>query len=616
MKELFKLNRIKESEMLDDISNFLRETYRQSYQQFTPASPYGQILLVLARIGQMMFYYIEDSITELFLDTASRPDNIRQLATLAGHNPARAVSAQGTLFLAYNGVVPAMIGTSVSIPNFVRLKCADNGLDYVGVLGQDRMKVDLFGNRTKIYLKIIQGKVESQQFTATGLDVQSYAAITAGGSFVEQYFLNVFVNGEKWRKYDSLQDIPRLAKGYITKTGISGGIDIFFGNENFGAVPTEGATIIVEYLLSNGESGNIRETAGVGFEFIDIGSDITGADIDLNKIFNIGISAQIGFGSNPETTNLTRLLAPGTSRSYVLANTSNYSHFFEKMQIFSYINVFTKYVPNDPWYDNVVYSLLLPDIKKRIRTGESYFTIPVDYFQLTDTEKAKLQNVIEESGQKVLGTTVHFLDPIFKRYAINIQITAWSGYNKDTIRENIISKMSEYFLNFKRKDLMPKSDLIAIIESVEGVDSVSVYFVSKLVEAELALLLNPDTVTNSSGILRPSEGELLIANYTKAAVSADKPVTELTNNEKLKILLELDSVKTFINKHLDSNGDIIINKGEIPLIRGGWKDRFSKTYFDLVDKEKNCAINVNFIKETEKDIYSDINKSNVNNLRK
>jgi len=505
--------------MLDDISNYLRKTYGQLNQQFTPASPYGQILLVIARLSQLMLYYIEDSITELFLDTASRPDSIRGLARLTGHDPARAVSAQGVLFLAYNGVVPTMSGSTVSIPNFIRLKCLENGLDYVGILGQDRLTVDLQGTRSNILMRIIQGKVESQTFTGTGLSMQSFAAITQSSVYVEQYFINVFVNGERWKRYDSLQDIPREEKGYIVKTGISGGLDIYFGTGNFGTIPGEGSTIIVEYLLSNGESGNIRETAGISFEFIDSGSDITGSDIDLNKIFNIGIASQIGFGSNPESTSLTRLLAPGQSRSFVLANTSNYISFFEKMQLFSFINVFTKTNHNDPWYDTMIYVLLLPNIKKRLRAGENYFTVPKEYFKLTNVEKAKLLNVIEESGQRILGTTVHFLDPIFKKYAINIQLTVWGGYDKDVIRDTVISKMSEYFLNFNRKDLLPKSDLIAVIEAIEGVDSVSIFFVSNEIENKLTYLLNPDTVKTSTGVLAPGEADLLLTKYNNYATN-------------------------------------------------------------------------------------------------
>ena len=308
---MFQLNRLKMDDMLDDVATYIQAVYAQSIQQFTPASPWGQIVMVLTNMAQLMFFYIEDSATELFINTASRPDSIRGLARLAGHNITRAISASGTLFLSYNGIIPSMIGNTVIIPNFARIKCKDNGLDYVAVLGQDQIKVDLFGNRSKVFLKILQGVIESQQFTGTGEVGQSFSAIVPNGVSIDNYFVNIFVNSEKWKIYGSLQDIPRDTKGCIVYTGIGGGIDIYFGNGNFGAIPDDGSTIVAEYLLTSGELGNIREVSGVSFEFLDTGRDITGAEIDLNGIFNIGLATTLSFGANPEPTYLTRLLAPG-----------------------------------------------------------------------------------------------------------------------------------------------------------------------------------------------------------------------------------------------------------------------------------------------------------------
>ena len=36
---------------------------------------------------------------------------------------------------------------------------------------------------------------------------------------------------EKWKKYESMLDIPRNGKGFIAKTGITTGLDIYFGNQ-------------------------------------------------------------------------------------------------------------------------------------------------------------------------------------------------------------------------------------------------------------------------------------------------------------------------------------------------------------------------------------------------
>jgi hypothetical protein len=172
----------------------------------------------------------------------------------------------------------------------------------------------------------------------------------------------------------------------------------------------------------------------------------------LNTIFNVGIATPISFGANSEPIKLTRLLAPTLSRSFVLANTRNYKHFFERMQYFSYIDAYTKFDPKNPFIDNIVYLLLIPDITKKLKTGENYFTIKQDYFYLSDIEKFKIQRLLEESGQKIVTAVIKFTDPVFKKYAININVTTFEGYNTDDIREKIIDAISTYMLKFKRKE--------------------------------------------------------------------------------------------------------------------------------------------------------------------
>ena len=44
----------------------------------------------------------------------------------------------------------------------------------------------------------------------------------------------------------------------MVKTGQTGGIDIFFGNSYQGKIPPLGSTILAEYLLTDGEEGNIQ----------------------------------------------------------------------------------------------------------------------------------------------------------------------------------------------------------------------------------------------------------------------------------------------------------------------------------------------------------------------
>ena len=52
-------------DILGQTINYLTSKFSQNRVVFTAASPFGQLLLVVENLTQLIFYYIEDSITEL-----------------------------------------------------------------------------------------------------------------------------------------------------------------------------------------------------------------------------------------------------------------------------------------------------------------------------------------------------------------------------------------------------------------------------------------------------------------------------------------------------------------------------------------------------------------------
>jgi hypothetical protein len=560
--EIFKVNRIAFEQLYADVKTYLTDAYQQVGDVFTPASAYGQILSVVLDMGKLIFYYIEDSITELNIFTASREVSIKSLARIAGHNPTRAISANGTAILSYSGEQIDMYGNTVIIPNYTRMVNDGTGLPYLIILNSEETRLELVAKKS-IEVKVVQGEVESQQLTGTGLAMQSYSINAKRGYQIDNNFINVYVNNEKWKVYDSIYDIPYDAKGVVVKTGINGGIDIYFGNTYFGHMPDLGFTIRVEYLTNAGNAGNIFNNANPKFSFTDDGYDLAGDTVDLNQALKIRIGLPINFGADSEPVFLTRVLAPKTSRAYVLANADNYVYFLERFNMFSVIDAFSSFNDNDLTDDNVVYLFLIPDVNKRKPSNADYFNIPLNLFLLSEEEKTKIYNLIEESGQKILTTVVKIVDPIVKKYVVNISIRSFQGYSKDVIRQTVISKCSDYFLKNRRRDKIPKSDLVSIIESVAGVDSVNVWFVSE-------------------------ENEVFKADPGNAQLPS---------------------------KGLDEYGDVLIGRGEYALVRGGWKDRTGFEYYDSTDASKPSSINVVFGTDSEMNLNMELHRINVDNIK-
>lgn len=559
MSTFFDKTRIQATELITQTYTYVADKFQQANKVFTPSSAYGQIISVLSNLAEMIIYFIEDVTTEQNIYTASRPQSIYGLARLAGHDATRAIAATGEISFVIKKI-PDIQGDQIVIPNFTRIKCVNNDKIYTLNLIDDQVRLNIKDSKT-YYAQVIQGQIQVQTFTGNGSPLQSYTATSRGSQLFDNFFVKVYINSELWKKYDSLYDMPRNAKGYLVKTGISGGIDIYFGNGHFGLIPDSGTEIRVEYLQTSGVSGNLREGEDVVFQWLDVGYSITGEEIDLNQYINADMSKIITFGANPEPTSLTRLIAPKTSRSYVLANPDNYIVFLEKFNYFSVVDAFTTFDDNNIEDDNVIYLFLIPDITKRLQSNENYFTVPQKFFTLTTAEEDKVMDVIEQSGSKIVTTVVKIIRPIIKKYIINVSLVVFEGYSQDVMKNEIINRLSEYFLTMRRRDLIPVSDLVKIIENIEGVDAVNVSFVSQDNE-----------------------------NYKRSEPNG----TSLYG--------------------LDEMGDIVIKRNELALIRGGWRDRRGVLYADGIYSDKPCSINISVKKVTKADLNSQIRQNNMNKM--
>jgi len=630
--EIFNTSRIRFHELYQDALNFVKNTYGSLGQYFTLASPMGQLLQVILHYGRMILFYNEDSVTELNINTATRTQNIKGLASLTGHNPSRPMAARGTLTLQYNGK-KLPIGTKiVTIPNYTTVANNQNGLTYTIVLPGEEAMFDLTSVTNTLEVNIVQGKVEYQQVTGTGDPLQSFNFQNKKGASIDNYYINVFVNGVKWEIVNSILDMTLDQEAVIVKTGQTGGIDIFFGNNYNGAIPPYGATILVEYLITDGAAGNLNTMANNlanNWKFLTSGYLLNGEEVDLNKCINVTIKNEIMFGAQEEPLYLTRLLAPRMSRSFVLANENNYIYFLKKLNIFTIIDaipgfatfedqyVLAKYNQAKSTYedlnieyrnlvstygvtssqatskkpeldnaeqqlyyyqkkveeqkkdDNTVYLFLVPDVTKRISTNDNYYTCNLSSFILSDTEKLSILDLIEQSGQRILTVDNVILNLQFPKFSLNMSLILWEGAIYDTVRQDIISKTSEYFLTNTRRDRIPVSDLIKIIEDIDGVDSVNVWFD--------ASKDNLNIYKTHYGI--DDYGDIILERYVKDAFGNNVPVKDI-----------------------------------YPLIRGGFENAQGTYYEDSLTKNKLSTLNIQVRGYTTKNINSENNLAILNNI--
>ena len=630
--EFFKTSRIRFSELYQDALNFVKATYEDVGQYFTMASPMGQLLQITLHLGRMIMYYIEDSITELNINTASRSSSVKGVASLTGHNASRAMAARGTIRLTYNGTKLEIYGNTVTIPNYTQITSTTNGLTYTIVLPGEEVRLDLTSINNFVDVNVVQGKLEYQQATGTGDPLQSYNFQNKKGAGIDNFFVNVYVDGERWENRDSILDMVFNEKACMVKTGATGGIDVFFGNGYNGMVPRIGATVLVEYLLTDGEPGNIKTPAAealTNWKFDTRGYALNGEEVDLNKILNTTIKNDIIFGTLEEPLYLTRLLAPHVSRSFTLANADNYIYFLRKLNMFTIVDAIPGFATFEDRFaldkynqaktafetvsdqyrrlvgtvgvdsvqsqekkieldnaqnevykwqgileeqkkdDNTVYLFLIPDVNKRISSAQNYYTCSLDSFKLTPNEKTAILDLIEDSGQRIITVDNAIMTLKYPRFVLNMSLIIYEGYEFNVIREQIISKTSDYFLANTRRDRIPQSDIVRVIENIDGVDSVTVWF-----DADA----NNQTIYGT-GYGIDDYGDILLERYVNDAFGNKVPVKDI-----------------------------------YPLIRGGFTSSNGVDYDDSLEKDKLSTVNINLRGITPVDFNSQNNKTIVSNL--
>ena len=568
-----------------DARTYISRVYKRASTLFTEASPFAQIVNVMAELGELIMFYVEDATVEQNIYTAQQPESIYGLSRLTGHDATRGFAATGEIEFRWKvgADLGKIAGTGLNIDARSELSCELNGLKYTLLTQQDKFRLEK-SNKFKVKTAIIQGTFEQQTFTGTGEEMQSYNVKV--NSLTDHSMVSVAVNGEKWTKHDSVYDLLNNEKGYILKTGISGGLDVYFGTGNFGAIPPAGSDIVVEYVKHKGSLGNIDDGQDIVFQWQSEGTDSNGDEFDLNEYLELAVTSSPKMGADRENPEFTKLMAPLASKSYVLATPDNYEYFLSRYGLFSYVDAYN--TTSDQYLDddNVIYIFAIPDIKRKLLASQDYFSIPENEMFFDQNEYDKMLQVIQSSGQQMVTTEVVFVKPQVRKYSMDINIRYFEGYTKQEIFSEVRTRVSDYLLNITRRDKLPKSDIVYILEEIDGIDAVNVRFISETEETARRL-----------GYYE---------SKTVSVVPQEPVLLEDIGNGKQKYIFfkQVEEVKTvdvdettaipYTVAGLDQWGDIIMEKEEVAVFRGGWQDRDGDDILDDAKINAEAALSVNF----------------------
>jgi len=344
----------------------------------------------------------------------------------------------------------------------------------------------------------------------------------------------------------------------IVRTGFNGGIDVIFGNEGFGAVPRIGSPIEVRYIVTDGSNGNIFRRTRNDWKFIGDVIDGEGATLDPTQVFNIDIYTDINFGADEEDILFTKNILPIASNNFVLGLPQQYAYEIKKLGVFSHVNAYEE--------TGTIFIVATPNIRLFKNQNSDYFTIDIKAFELDTYEKSKIDKYLKIGGNLQLTRKYRIDSPDLSYYVMNIFVISYSDSTDDSVNAQILDKISEYFLNLKRIDRIPKLDIMRELSSIRDIHSVDIQFISKK---------NEDY--HRDNLIKISNKEKTYNSNFKNDIS-----TPRTPSYNEKETLGLDPIL----------GDIIFKPNELPIIRGGWSDRSNVYYSSDIDGNQMKSVNI------------------------
>lgn len=546
-----------------EIERYLKIEHNKAGVLFSPASPYGQILSVIENLHQMSILYLKNAIDQFDLSNPNALNQkvIRNAAIFAGHNPGRSISATGTLKFTLKSntdIADQLPGSRLTFSNRLLLKNKTNALNYSFSIGTEKVTHRITPNY-QFFVPIIQGRWTTKTYTGNGSQLQTLSLSEISQKDVENFNVEVLVNGDFWSVKKHIYEMLPEEQSCVVRTGFNGGIDVVFGNGGFGSIPPIGSIIEISYLVSDGALGNIFRRTRDDWDFVGDVLDGSGETINVADIFNIDIYTDINFGADAESLLFTKNILPIASNNFVLALPQQYAYEIKKLGVFSHVNAYEK--------SGTVFIVATPNIRLFKNQNADYFTIDIRAFELDRYEKSKIDKYLRTGGQIQLTKKYRVDSPKISYYTMNVFVMKYSDATDDSVNAQILDKISEYFLDLKRIDRIPKLDIIRELSTLTDVHSIDIQFICK--KNEDYHKANQINVKNK------------LAKFD-SNINTDISTPKADPNYNSSKVLGLDPVL----------GDIIFEADEIPVIRGGWYDKNGVFYSDNIDGGGLKSVNI------------------------
>ena len=422
-------------------------------------------------------YYVHKSTTENNIITAQNDVSLAHFAELSGHNIVRYISSKGSVRFHLLPNTVSEIGNTLIVRKYAELKCEANSLTYLVDIADEHKIISL--SKNDFVLLVIEGKIKEFSFVSDGTPIQTIHLEETEN--IEMYEVKVFVNEESWEQVAGLTEMTYQSKSWFVKTGFINALDIIFGDGVRGAIPPRGANIRIQYIISNGEYGNLPEGNEITFKPLSGFYDGNSAEVELAEYATITKEAGFILGSYGDSKEVLRNIIGFNDRTLVLAADKNYEALISQFSTLSRVHVWSS--PDNLVIKNL---LVLPNLNNRLNNSKDYLYLDEKALFLTQEQKDALVSYIETSNKSYAALEIRFVEPTVRKYAINVYLDAGTEIQqtlRDKVEDTCISVFVKYTFDKLKLNTnlnIVKADIIkALREALPGADSIAANIISE-----------------------------------------------------------------------------------------------------------------------------------------
>lgn len=243
-------------------------------------SDFGMLFVdLVAYMGDILHYYVDQAAKESFLDTATRRSSLLAIASLLDYIPHGRTSAQTSITLnATNSLAtnasPILIPANTKFTAKPLVETAEpviftsNQAIAFNSTGAAITGYVTYAKTTPALLSLTEGEFFTETFTSNGQISQTYTISRTGvvkNSLVITVAEGVLGTSVPYAQVDRLIDSTNSDKVYVAGIEADDSIVLQFGNGIHGKIPSTNAVITITYRRSRGSAGNVEANSVTAF---------------------------------------------------------------------------------------------------------------------------------------------------------------------------------------------------------------------------------------------------------------------------------------------------------------------------------------------------------------